>query len=161
MRFLEEMHMRGLSPSWCTTVLLGFRSRRSTSAISAGWKVRESPPDSMCARPRRCCRLWHLSLYEELHNPEVDDEVWLHHPRSSGTLTAFILWGYVTETLSITTLLLDISGQSEYASYKNYCFCYELHRWYQSRSMCSYAYAIRTLNVDIEFEPIRYQKLLV
>jgi hypothetical protein len=49
-----------------------------------------------CAKPRRCFHLWHLLFYEDHLDPDVSDEVQLHHPYSSGMLTAYSLRGHVS-----------------------------------------------------------------
>jgi hypothetical protein len=62
--------------------------------------------------------LWHLASYEENWTRLWGRRgVQLHH---SGTSTSFI-W-YATETISVTTLLLDRSRQLEFAIYNYFCF---------------------------------------
>jgi hypothetical protein len=65
----------------------------------------------MCAKLRGPTLAVLMVVREDFYtNPEVGNEVRLHLPRSSGTLTAIGPQGYVTDVIFVTALLLDRSG---------------------------------------------------
>jgi hypothetical protein len=109
--FLEELRTEGVLHTACGSAP-GIQIQKiyfhTLAGSEAGIVVGHHKPTEL-----RGAKLGHLTSYERTSSrPWGWQRVWLHHPHSGGTLTGFGLWGYVTETISITALLLDRSGQS-------------------------------------------------
>jgi hypothetical protein len=68
-----EIHQLHTTPSCC------WRSDPETIYFrcSAGSEIGGRHQHRTCARPRRCCRLWHSSSREPLHDLEIGVELFI------------------------------------------------------------------------------------
>jgi hypothetical protein len=93
--------------------LLGSRSRRSTFATLLDRSRVHRWAPYVC-ETMRCCHFRHRTLWERISTrPQGRRRVRLHQPCSRRTLTVFDVRGYVTETIFVTTLLLDRSWTTQ------------------------------------------------